>query len=178
MGKAETTLARRLGMDDADLAFVYTHSHDTGGVFGLHYLNLLVPSYEKIAYEDNMYWMIHKGNIDVGPIDIDFVPSSGDISSHGATWEHLARLSTSAVSVFRQLTDSEIELHLDGLSGMAAEGARASGGGWSVIHEGLVLARRDLYDGKGYLQEPLYRGLAYIALNFDEREQALMPSIS
>lgn len=177
----DTEAGKYYHLDDEELPWVYAYSSDSGGIFGLD-MNLLPTSVDfrkqllAVHYGKHIGRIMSRNLITKGPLEVAYVESPGDGSSHGATWRHFAEL-TRGVSdrdTFRRLDDRTLELQLDGLENMAIEGARREGGGWSVIHEGLADARTDLYEGKGWRQEQLFVGLGWMARSFAEREEAAM----
>lgn len=172
----ETAVAKRFNMEDADLPWTYARTEETGSIFGLKVPGLMTvfrPELSSICYAPHTYRILEK--IVHQPEPVEYVESPGDGSSHGATWRNFARLlepldlrNFAAV----RSDDTALELHLDGLQNMALEGANRHGEGWATIHKGLVGTREDLYDGKGYMQGPLFQGLGWLATNFAEREEA------
>lgn len=177
----DTEVGKYYRMDDEHLPWVYVYSSDSGGIFGLEMQNMRTAvDFERkllsVNYGKHISRVIARGNINNGPLRVEYVDSPGDGSSHGATWQHFAEL-TRGVSdrdAFRRLDDRTLELQLDGLENMALEGANRHGAGWSVIHRGLADAHIDLDNGKGWREEQLFVGLGWMAHNFAEREEAAL----
>lgn len=174
MTARETTLGKQYRMDDAELCFVYAHSRESGGVFGLEHRRSIFDTDKPTIIEtaNNSKWRIAGGNLTQPVVDVDYVSSVGDGTSHGATWDYLAQSVEPLAHDLRRMDNKQIEHHLDGLQNIVAEGAVRQGEGWSAIHEGLLVASQDVIQELGWRQGNLYRGLFYLATNFAERDQA------
>ena len=173
MGKRETTAGKHYRIDDDQLCFVYAHSSETGGVFGLEFrtADMSKPTVVETS-KGGSRWQIAGNNLTQPVVDVEYVPSQGDGTSHGATWDYLARSVEPLARHLRTMNNTQIEHHLDGLQNIAAEGAVRQGEGWATIHEGLLVASQDVIQELGWRQGNLYKGLFYLAANFAEREQA------
>ena len=162
-------VAERYHTTDDQLCFVYASTEESGGIFGLE-LASRHPDLVLVEYAPHAVRAMEGRERISGPFEIDFVESPGDGSSHGARWDNLAEYAGQLVQNFKELSDSDVEYHLDGLSNMALEGTKAWGGGWPVIQYGVSEARRDVLTGLKYRQKELYEGLFYIATSFTERD--------
>lgn len=183
-----TTVGKYHNVPDDELRFVYAHSDESGGMFGLevHGTSLFGMALAGMG-NDPEQWLaiehaphsaryIAQNNLSGEPRIIDYTLSGGDGSSHGATWPHFAEaLEPLSIRNFHRLGAEDLRLQLDGLLNMASEGARRDGGGWTVIAEGLRNAQNELLEGSAWThrdQRTMYEGLGYIATNFVERDQA------
>jgi hypothetical protein len=167
-----TSLGQRYDLADESLAFIYAHTAESGGIFGLQLEPSLLHNQVLVEFAPHCKRiMVGKDRI-YGPFDVDYVDSPGDGTSHGATWSNFSSYLGPIATGYRGMTSVEVEYQIDGLSNMALEGERAWGGGWSVIRHGLSEARDDLSQGLRNKQEALFQGLFYLATNFAELEAA------
>ncbi len=180
-----TQLGKYYRMDDGELPWVYAYTEESGGIFGLEMDSLLTSTFFRkshlsVSYAKHTSRMMARSGIVTGPVEVGYVASHGDGTSHGATWANFAKLlePLSELGEFRKIDDRNLELQLDGLQNMALEGANRHDGGWSVIHEGLVDARDDMLNGLRWRQAQLYQGLGELATNFSEREEAAMSVVA
>ena len=91
----DTEASKYYHIDDEELPWVYAYSSDSGGIFGLD-MDLLPTSSDfrqqllAVHYGKHTGRIISRDLLTKGPLEVEYVESPGDGSSHGATWRPTA----------------------------------------------------------------------------------------